>query len=149
MLSGIRRFVGGRFRLRNRNETSYVNWENTEVVGWSRRSATVCRLGVPTQCTGELPLAWDAFHGRNEAGGFAAVEGYEVVARVRASATIVARPDGTLRHHLVRGTWMQLFGSDWGFRVPPAYVEGQTRVDHTPLVTLAHDATRSVSASTD
>lgn len=124
-------------------ETSYVNWENTEVVGWSRRSATVCRLGEPTRCTGELPLAWDAFHGRNEAGGFAAVEGYEVVARVRASATIVARPDGTLRHRLVRGTWMQLFGRDWGFDVPAAYVEGQTRVDHTPLVTLAHDATTS------
>lgn len=118
-------------------ETSYVNWENTEVVGWSRRSATVCRLGAPTRCTGELPLAWDGFHGRNEDGGFAAVEGYQVVARVRASATIVARPDGTLRHRLVRGTWRQLFGSDWGFSVPSAYVEGTIRIDHAPLVMLA------------
>jgi hypothetical protein len=44
-------------------ETAYVNWENTEVVGWSRSSATACRLGVPTRCTGDLPLAWDEFHG--------------------------------------------------------------------------------------
>lgn len=95
--------------------TEFIDYENTDAVGWKRRQLTLCiQSPVGTlRCRVTVPISFESWAGHAPNDGFAATDGVIVTRREKASAIAVPRRDGSLRLTLRSGTWLQLYGGAW------------------------------------